>query len=228
MIEVFKKDSLGSADYGWLKPRYHFSFSGYYNKNKFGIGPLRVLNDDLIKAGYGFNTHPHNDMEIITYIIDGELTHKDSMGNTKTIDRGSVQYMSAGSGITHSEYNYGKDTLRLLQIWIRPTENGLVPSYGDKVFSYENRHNKLLHIVSSVESDGAIKIYQDANIFVSEIDKGKKISFDIGKYENIYFVQIEGTSQINNIIIKEGDGMLSTESLNIKAIEKSHFLLIQM
>ena len=154
MLEIHKLDSIGKADYGWLKPRYHFSFASYYNPSKMGLGSLRVLNDDLIYPGKGFDTHPHKDMEIVTYIIDGEITHKDSMGNSRNVSRGSMQYMSAGTGVTHSEYNNGKDILRVVQIWIHPTEKNLTPNYGDIIFTKEDRHNKLLQLVSSEKNEG--------------------------------------------------------------------------
>lgn len=228
MIEVYKSNSLGKADYGWLKPRYHFSFSNYYDPNKMGIGPLRVLNDDLIKAGTGFDPHPHKDMEIISYVIKGEITHEDSMGNSRSIGRGSVQYMSAGTGVTHSEYNHGAELLRLLQIWIRPSSKNLTPSYGDMSFTKKDRHNKLLHLVSSEENKGKIKIYQDANIFVSEADKGLSQTLEMGEYDYFYLVQIEGKALVNSKILEEGDALATTESLRIEAVTDSHFLVVQI
>ena len=228
MFEIFKKSTLGNADYGWLKPRYHFSFSSYYNPDKMGLGPLRVLNDDLINPHEGFDPHPHKDMEIVTYIINGEITHKDSMGNARIVKRGSMQYMSAGTGVTHSEYNNGDDLLRVIQIWIKPTLKNLTPNYGDIEFEKNDRHNKLLHLISSVENDGHIKIYQDANIFVSEADKGYIQEFKIGDYDYIYFVQLEGESLINLNKLEEGDALQSSESLLIEPLTDSHFLIVQL
>lgn len=228
MFEIHKKESLGQADYGWLKPRYHFSFANYYNPNKMGLGPLRVLNDDLISPGKGFDTHPHNDMEIVTYIINGELTHKDSMGNSRNIPRGSMQYMSAGTGITHSEYNNGDKVLRLTQIWIKPRKKNLTPNYGDLVFDKVERHNKLLHLISSSENNGKIKIHQDANIFVSEADKGHIQEFKIDDYDYIYYVQLEGESLVNLNKLEEGDALTSSESLLIEPLTDSHFLIVQL
>jgi len=228
MFEIHKVNSLGKADYGWLKPRYHFSFANYYNPNKMGVGPLRVLNDDLINPGTGFDTHPHKDMEIISYIINGEITHKDSMGNARNVSRGSMQYMSAGTGVTHSEYNHGKDVLRIIQLWIRPTENNLTPNYGDIEFTKEDRHNTLLHLVSSAENKGKIKIYQDANIFVSEVDKGHIQEFKIGDYDYIYYVQLEGEALINLNKLEEGDALTTSESLLIEPLTDSHFLIVQV
>ena len=228
MFEIHKKDSLGNANYGWLKPTYHFSFSNYYNPDKLGIGPLRVLNDDLIDPHKGFDPHDHKDMEIITYIINGEITHKDSMGNARTVSRGSMQYMSAGTGVIHSEYNNSDDMLRVIQIWIHPTEKNLIPNYGDIKFDLEDRHNKLLHLVSSKEKDGKIKIYQDANIYVSEADKGVIQEFRIDDYDYIYFVQLEGTSLINLNKLEEGDALTTSESILIEPLTDSHFLIVQL
>ena len=228
MLEIHKLDSIGKADYGWLKPRYHFSFASYYNPSKMGLGSLRVLNDDLIYPGKGFDTHPHKDMEIVTYIIDGEITHKDSMGNSRNVSRGSMQYMSAGTGVTHSEYNNGKDILRVVQIWIHPTEKNLTPNYGDIIFTKEDRHNKLLQLVSSEKNEGKIKIYQDANIFVSEADKGYIQEFRIKDYDYIYFVQLEGESLVNLNKLEEGDALTTNESLLIEPLTNSHFLIVQV
>ena len=228
MFEIHKLDSLGKAVYGWLKPRYHFSFANYYNPSKLGLGSLRVLNDDLIYPGKGFDTHPHKDMEIVTYIINGEITHKDSIGNARVLSRGSMQYMSAGTGVTHSEYNNGKDILRVIQIWIHPTQKDLIPNYGDIKFTKEDRHNKLLHLISTKENNGKIKVYQDANIFVSEADKGFIQGFGIGDYDYIYFVQLEGTSLVNLNKIKEGEALTTSESLLIEPLTDSHFLIVQV
>ena len=228
MLKVHKKDSLGKADYGWLKPRYHFSFSSYYDPSKLGLGPLKVLNDDLISPGKGFEPHPHKDMEIVTYIINGEITHKDSMGNGRTLSRGSMQYMSAGTGVTHSEFNNGNELLRVIQIWIQPTEKNLTPNYGDIVFTKEDRHNRQLHLISSIENDGKIKIYQDVNIFVSEADKGAIQEFGIGDYDYIYYVQLEGETLINLNKLEEGDALTTSESLMIDPLTDSHFLIVQL
>ncbi len=228
MLKVHKKDSLGKADYGWLKPRYHFSFSSYYEPSKLGLGPLRVLNDDLIYPGKGFEPHPHKDMEIVTYIINGEITHKDSMGNGRTLSRGSMQYMSAGTGVTHSEFNNGSELLRVIQIWIQPTKKNLTPNYGDIVFTKEDRHNKQLHLISSIENDGKIKIYQDVNVFVSEADKGVIQEFSIGDYDYIYYVQLEGETLINLNKLEEGDALTTSESLMIDPLTDSHFLIVQL
>lgn len=228
MVEVYRKETLGQADYGWLKPRYHFSFASYYNPSKVRVGTLRVLNDDQILPHNGFDTHPHDNMEIITYVIDGKLTHKDSMGNERKVSRGDVQYMSAGTGVTHSEYNNEDDILRLLQIWVFPDKKGYEPNYGDMLFKKEDRHNKLLHIVSDTNKGGKVEIHQDVNIFVTELDEGKELDFEIGDYSDIYVVNIEGKTNINGKELKLGDALRTDQDLKIKSIDGSHLLFLQI
>jgi redox-sensitive bicupin YhaK (pirin superfamily) len=219
---------MGSANYGWLKPRYHFSFASYYNPSRVRVGTLRVLNDDMIEPHGGFDTHPHDNMEIVTYVINGKLTHKDSMGNERKVGRGDVQYMSAGTGVTHSEYNNEDEVLRLLQIWVFPDQKGLKPNYGDMSFDKEQRHNKLLHIVSDQNKGGKINIHQDVNFFVSELDSGKELTFEIEDYQALYLVNIEGTTNINGRELQFGDALKTDENITITSVEDSHFLLLQI
>ncbi len=231
MLKKLPKENMGTSNLGWLESRFHFSFAEYRNPNNMNFGVLRVLNDDIVHANSGFDTHPHANMEIISYIINGEITHKDSMGNSETLKRGEVQYLSAGDGIYHSEHNWHKTLdLRLLQIWIIPPKQGFPRLYGSKRFEEIDRKNKLLNIVSSQEGSADIKIYQDINIFVSELEANKTINFDIKKDRQVYFVQIEGSSQINDIILNNGDALeiVDVEKLEIKALGNSHFLFIEM
>lgn len=148
MIRKLDHENMGRSDLGWLKSLFHFSFADYYNPNNMNFGVLRVINDDLVQAGTGFGTHPHKDMEIVSYVVDGNLTHGDSMGNKNTITRGHVQYLSAGTGIHHSEHNLGSNTARFLQIWIVPDNRGHKPAYGDHKFDWDLRKNKWFHFVS--------------------------------------------------------------------------------
>ncbi|WP_321313706.1 pirin family protein [Halarcobacter sp.] len=231
MLKKLPKDNMGSSNLGWLKSRFHFSFAEYYNPQNINFGVLRVINDDLIEPNSGFNTHPHSNMEIISYVIDGEITHKDSMGNEETLKRGEVQYLSAGDGIFHSEYNlHHSKILRLLQIWILPPQNGLPRLYGSQKFKEEERRNRLLNIVSSTNGKANVKIYQDINMYVSELDKNKELEYDIKTNRQIYFVLIEGKANINNITLDYGDALEITEekSIKIEALENSHFLFIEM
>lgn len=231
MIKVIEKEHMGSSDLGWLQSQFHFSFAKYRNPNNIKFGVLRVLNDDVIQPKSGFDLHPHNDMEIISYIVDGEITHKDSMGNEETLKRGEVQYLSAGNGIYHSEHNLDQQNLlRLLQIWIIPPRYNLPKLYGSKKFRHEDRKNTLLEIVSSTKGEAPIQIHQDVNIYVSELDQDKEINFSINQNRQVYFVQIEGTSSINEQIINMSNGaeITNVNKLNIKAISNSHFLFIEM
>lgn len=231
MLKKLPKENMGKSNLGWLESRFHFSFAEYRNPNNINFGVLRVLNDDIVHPMSGFDMHPHSNMEIISYIVDGEITHKDSMGNSETLKRGEVQYLSAGDGIYHSEHNFHKSLdLRLLQIWIIPPKAGLPRLYGSKRYEKNQRENKLLNIVSSQNGNADIKIYQDINIYVSELEKNKTINFDIKKDRQVYFVQIEGNSQIDDIILNNGDALeiVDVEKLEIKALENSHFLFIEM
>ncbi|NVJ54491.1 MAG: pirin family protein [Campylobacteraceae bacterium] len=231
MIKKLNKENMGTSNLGWLESRFHFSFAEYRNPNNINFGVLRVLNDDIIHPKSGFDTHPHQNMEIISYVIEGEITHKDSMGNEETLKRGEVQYLSAGDGIYHSEHNlHESKDLRLLQIWIIPPTSGLPRLYGSQRFTNEQRENKLLNIVSSKEGEAPIKIHQDVNFYVSELEKGKSLDFEINENRQIYFTQIEGTSLINGIEINGGDAMEITKekSLTIEANTDSHFLFIEM
>ena len=231
MFKKVPKENMGGSNLGWLESRFHFSFAEYRNKDNINFGVLRVLNDDIIHPKSGFEMHPHQDMEIISYIVDGEITHKDSMENEETLKRGEVQYISAGSGIVHSEHNKSiSEDLRLLQIWIVPPKKNLQTLYGSYKYTKEQRKNKLLKIVSSLESDSEIKIYQDVNFYVSELTSNKTLKYGINAMRQIYFIQIEGSSDVNGIILKNGDAMKITQeaSLDIKALENSHFLFIEM
>ena len=229
MLKKLPKENMGTSNLGWLESRFHFSFAEYRNPNNINFGVLRVLNDDIVHPMSGFDTHPHSNMEIISYVVNGEITHKDSMGNSETLKRGEVQYLSAGDGIYHSEHNLHKsEDLRLLQIWIIPPFAGLPRLYGSHQYKEEERQNRLLNIVSSQNGDSKIKIHQDINIFVSELDK--ELDFKIQKDRQVYFVQIEGSSNINGTLLENGDAMeiVDEDILTIKPITKSHILFIEM
>lgn len=231
MLKKLPKENMGRSDLGWLQSRFHFSFAEYYNPNNMNFGVLRVVNDDIIHPMSGFDTHRHRDMEIISYVVTGEISHRDSMGNTETLKRGEVQYLSAGDGIAHSEHNWHKSQdLRLLQIWILPPRQGLDELYGSYRFKEEDRKNKLLHIVSPQEGDAKIKIYQHVDFYVSELDAAKSVDFTVKNDRQIYFVQIEGTSRVNGVELEDGDAMeiVNESALHIEALTDSHFLFIEM
>ena len=192
-------------------------------------GVLRVMNDDIIAAHRGFDTHPHKDMEIITYIISGELTHQDSMGNKESLGRGSMQYLSAGTGITHSEMNEGDEAVHVIQTWILPQAKGLQPQYGSRVFDPEARHNKWLHLIAPSGTANIINIYQDANMYVSEVDKWETLTFELGKERQLYVKVMEGEANINGIVLQEGDAAkVEDEDLNVGALSNVHILLVEM
>lgn len=230
-LNKIESKNLFHAKHGWLESRFHFSFSEYYNPKNMQFGVLRVLNDDLVEPQTGFTTHPHQNMEIVSYCIDGELTHADSMGYKETLKRGDIQYMSAGTGITHSEMNDNLDTtLRFLQIWILPNEDGLTPQYGSRRFEKKDRHNKFFHVVSGRTDNAAITIHQDVNIYVSEIDAGKTLEFTNQENRQIYLVCIQGTLSVSDVTLKGRDALEINKSakLTFKALEDSHLLMIEM
>lgn len=229
MLRKIDSKNMGSSNLGWLRSKFHFSFAEYYNPDNMNFGVLRVINDDLVEAHTGFSKHPHQNMEIISYVVNGQLTHGDSMGNNNTIIRGHVQYMSAGTGVFHSEFNHGNETLRFLQIWILPDKIGHTPNYGDYRFNFDDRHNQWLHIVSSVEGNAPIKINQDANIYSLELDQGKEIEFPVKDGRQAYLVQIEGNTTINSIELEARDALeIIEEKIYIKADDASHILIVEM
>lgn len=230
MIRKIKSEAMGRSNLGWLRSVFHFSFAEYYNPANMNFGVLRVVNDDLIEPKTGFEMHPHRDMEIVSYTIEGDLSHGDNMGNRNTITRGQVQYMSAGTGVYHSEHNLGDKMLRLLQIWILPDKKGYTPSYGDYRFNWSDRKNNWLHMVSGKSGDAPVKVNQDINIYSLELDKDQEINFNVNPGRQAYFIQIEGGSTINNEFdIEERDAMeIVEENFNMKAKTTSHVLVIEM
>jgi len=229
MLRKLENKNMGKSNLGWLNSTFHFSFAEYFNVDNMNFGALRVINDDLIAGNTGFDPHPHRDMEIISYVIDGGLTHADSMGNERTLYRGQVQYMSAGTGVVHSEHNRENETLRLLQIWVVPDKKNYEPAYGDFRYKWDDRVNKWLNIVSSKNGDSEIKINQDANFYVTELEEGKELEFKVGAGRQAYLVQIEGDSEINGLSLNAKDGMeVIEEDITIKAKTKSHVLVIEL
>lgn len=208
MIKIRKSSDRGYANHGWLEARHSFSFADYYDPAHMGFSVLRVINEDKIIGGAGFPTHSHKDMEIITYIIDGVLEHKDSMGNTATISPGEVQRMSAGTGVRHSEYNHLKDKkTHLLQIWIMPDKDGYPPSYQQKNFAAQLAKNKLILVASNSGRDGSVSLSQDVDIYaLKSTVSGEKI---LNTQENrFYWLQvITGVVQFNEVILSAGDAI---------------------
>ncbi len=227
MLKKIPFDSLFLSDLGWLQSRFHFSFAEYRNPKNVNFGVLRVMNDDLIAPGQGFGTHPHRDMEIISYIVRGGLTHEDSMGNRETLYRGDMQYMSAGSGVMHSEVNEGNEEVRILQMWIYPEANNLSPNYGSKRYDEASRRNRWLHLVGPQQSGADVAIYQDANIYVCELDR--PMEFEVKRGRQLYFKLIEGRVDLNGTALDHGDAAeVIEEKIIVTPEEKAHLLLIEM
>lgn len=232
MLRHIDHKKMGRSFHGWLDSHFHFSFADYYNPDNIQFGALRVINDDIVQPGTGFDLHPHRDMEILSYVIDGKLSHADSMGNKQTLSRGQVQYMSAGTGVYHSEHNLGEDILRFLQIWILPDAQGHKPNYGDYPFALEDRLNKWLPIASSVDnknSDAPIRAHQDINVYATILEKGNSLDFAVGKGRQAYLVLIEGAAEINGLRLDMRDGMeIVEENISVTPKDSAHILLIEM
>lgn len=230
-IKIRKSNERGFADHGWLKSYHTFSFADYYDPQFMGFRTLRVINDDRIAAGKGFGMHPHRDMEIISYVVEGELAHKDSMGNGSVIKAGQVQKMTAGTGVTHSEFNPSAATeTRLLQIWIVPQKKGLRPSYQELKMQDIKKDSGLALIVSPDEKDGVVTIYQDVRIYLGRVSKASTVDYPIGKGRGIWVQMIEGKMKLNGNALEKGDGVsVDNESrINIDSGEKAEFLLFDL
>ncbi len=229
MLKKIESKNMGGSNLGWLTSKFHFSFAEYYNPENMNFGELRVINDDLIEPDTGFEMHPHKDMEIISYVVNGELTHGDSMSHKNTISRGHVQYMSAGTGVYHSEHNFGKEELRFLQIWILPDQKNYLPTYGDYRFNWDDRKNSWLHMVSDKDGSVPIKVNQDINIYSLELEREKEISFSVDSGRQAYLVQIEGCSLIGEYELNDRDAMeIVEEDILIKSKVDSHILVVEM
>lgn len=231
MIKTIKSEQRHHANFGWLDTHWHFSFGPYYDPSNENWGALRVFNDDIVEPGQGFGMHPHRDMEIITYVLEGELEHQDSAGNRGVINPGEVQVMSAGSGIQHSEYNHSKKTaVHLMQIWIFPRTDGSKPRWEQRQFAPSERKGKLLPIVSSGEVEGTLAIDQDAQIFVSALAAGNEVKHLTKPHRRAYLFAIEGQVSINGVRLAAGDqARIADESvLSIKAGKDSEIILLDL
>ena len=228
---IHKANERGHANHGWLDAHHSFSFGQWYNPEKIHFGKLRVLNDDIVKAGYGFGEHPHDNMEIITIPLKGALEHKDNTGGHGVIQKNDVQVMSAGSGIKHSEFNHSKtEDVNLFQLWIFTNQQNVTPRYDQKTFDPADRKNKFQTIVSPFGNEG-LWIYQDAWISLSDIDYNKEINYKINKKGNgVYVFVIEGEIEIDNSFLGKRDaiGISETDELTIKTNSKSEILLVEV
>jgi quercetin 2,3-dioxygenase len=229
MITTRRRTDRGQADYGWLQAQYSFSFANYYDPNHMGFRSLRVLNEDRIAGGTGFPLHPHRDMEILTYVIEGGLAHEDSMGNGAVIEAGEFQLMSAGSGLTHSEANASQtNEVHLLQIWLQPRESGVSPSYSQRRF--DDRQNMLRKITSPTAGPDTFHIQQDVEIFTSLLDAGVELEHMLKPGRHAWVQLISGTLEVDGVRLEAGDSAAISEESKvcIRAIEDAEFLLFDL
>ncbi len=207
MITPRPAEERGQADYGWLHTRYSFSFADYYDPKHVHVRALRVINEDHVEPGHGFGTHPHRDMEIITYVLEGALAHKDSMGTGSTIRPGEVQRMSAGTGVLHSEFNHSpSEEVHLLQIWILPERKGIEPSYEQKEFPRDGKLNRLRLVASPHGQEGSVTIHQDARLYASILEAGKTVRHELATGRSAWVQIARGEVALNGTILKAGDG----------------------
>lgn len=230
--ELYKAADRGSADYGWLKPNYYFSFSQYYNPKRIHFGLLRVLNDDYVAGGGGFPTHPHDNMEIVTIPFTGALQHKDSTGGQGVIKAGDVQIMSAGSGVQHSEFNASQtDPVTLFQIWVFPKERNITPRYDQRTFDVNERINKWQTVVSPVEADNALWINQNAKFSLTKLEAGKSLIYTNAFANNgVFLVNINGSAAVDDVTLGKRDavGISEAESFTVTATEDTELLAIEV
>lgn len=229
---LHKAETRGDANHGWLHSKHTFSFANYYDANRMHFGVLRVLNDDTVSAGMGFGTHSHNNMEIISIPLEGDLEHKDSMGNTTVIRKGDIQIMSAGTGIQHSEYNKNKDAeVKFLQIWIIPNKKNVTPRYDQITLNPLDRKNQLQQIISPYPDDAGIWIHQNAWFYLADFDTDFSLSYSLKSKENgLYIFILNGQIQINDMTLhsRDGLGIWDTDRIEINVTANTSFLLMDL
>ena len=231
MINIRRWNERGHANHGWLDTHFSFSFADYYDPRFMGFRDLRVINEDFIEPAQGFPKHGHRDMEIITYMISGEISHRDSMGNGETVRPNEVQRMTAGTGVLHSEYSSPTDRTHLLQIWILPEKNNLQPSYEQKKFSPDEKKGKLRLIAARGGDDGAIHINQDVKLYASVLNAGENVLLDLAPGRHAWIQLISGSLEVNGEKLEPGDGAAISEetALSIKATaDNTEFLLFDL
>jgi quercetin 2,3-dioxygenase len=231
MIQIRPSQERGGGNHGWLKTHHTFSFGDYWDPKWMGFRSLRVINEDWVAPNTGFPTHPHRDMEIITYVLEGKLEHKDSLGTGSVILPGDGQRMTAGSGIRHSEFNPSKtDAVHLLQIWIQPEKAALPPSYEQKSFPEEQKRGKLRVIASRNASDGSVKINQDAQLYVTLLKPGEEVEHEFAPKRHGWLQVARGAVELNGSKLAQGDGAAITDEpkLSIKATEDAEVLLFDL
>jgi len=232
MIRITKQHEHYKGENGWLTTYHHFSFAEYFDPNKVNFGPLRVFNDDIIQPASGFDFHKHQDMEIVTYVIEGELEHKDNLGNHGIIQPGEIQRMSAGTGVFHSEFNHSKERpLRLLQMWVFSDTKGLRPSWEQKRYSKDDRKNKLLPVIGPKGSNqkDRLVISQDATFYISSLEKDSDLSYKVGNGRLAYLFVIQGRISLNGKALNIRDtAQIENENMSIKAKDETEIILIDL
>lgn len=229
MIERRTFSSLGGADHGWLKARHHFSFAGYHDPSRMNWGSIRVWNDDEIAPKSGFPPHPHADMEIITYVRTGAITHQDSLGNKGRTAAGDVQVMSAGTGVRHAEYNLEDETTTLFQIWIETGQRGAAPSWGARPFPKDDRAGRFAVLASGVPGDdGALPIRTDARVLGATIPAGETVTYDLGDHRHAYLVPATGAVEVNGVRLDARDGAAIRDeaTLTVRALEDAEVVMV--
>lgn len=231
MITVRRSEDRGVAEHGWLSSRHTFSFADYYDEKHMGFSVLRVINEDRILGGSGFRTHPHRDMEIISYVIDGSLEHKDSMGNSTIIQPGEVQRMSAGTGIQHSEMNHERDKVtHFLQIWILPERTGIQPSYDQKSFQNSFARNELILVASKNGRDGSVSLHQDVEMFALKAPTQGDTIFSTSTHRHLWLQVISGIVSVDETQLRGGDGagITQTQSFKLKWSDRAELILFDL
>jgi quercetin 2,3-dioxygenase len=228
MIDVRPFTTLGGADHGWLKARHHFSFANYYDPSRMGWGRLRVWNDDEIAAQSGFPPHPHADMEIITYVRSGAITHQDSMGNQGRTGAGDVQVMSAGTGVRHAEFNLEPETTTLFQIWIETDKPGAQPGWGQREFPKADRSGRFTVVASGDPADGALHINADAKVLAATLKAGETITYDLAEGRRAYLVPAVGEVEVNGVTLnaRDGAGIKDEPTLTVTARADAELVMV--
>lgn len=230
MLTIRKGTERGHANHGWLNSKHTFSFANYYDPRHMGFRNLRVINEDRVEPGRGFGRHPHRDMEIISYVLNGALEHADSMGNGSIIRPGDVQRMTAGTGVVHSEYNHSKsDQVHFLQIWIEPERSALEPSYEQKSFSADDKRNQLRLVASKTAENGSVRVHQDVRLYASLLDPKAEVTFTPESDRHVWLHVATGQVTVNGQTLEAGDAVSATEeSLKIVGVEPAEILLFDL
>jgi len=231
MIDIIHAESRGAADHGWLKAKHSFSFADYFDPSRMGFASIRVINEDRIEPGQGFGTHPHKDMEIVTYIIDGALEHKDSMGNGSVIQAGDVQRMTAGTGVHHSEFNHSEtETVHLLQIWILPEENSLQPGYEQQHFDRKDKLNQWRLIASRDARESSMRVHQAVDLYASVLEAGHELRHSFAAGQSGFLQIVSGSVAANGEQLTAGDGatIQDVDELIIEATSEAEVILFAM